>query len=170
MAPLDTLGIDSPVDETGQLIATILSFALAAAAVAYAAVLWRRERIWWPAVLLVGGTLAFNDLNLTPIARSIAPYPRNALDFERPLAIEFAHAMQMEIRLSASDLMLGSVPFRDVAAVVSAGGGVAKLDVGDAAVFGGRGQAAITIERADRAATARSVRRLGVFVMFTAPV
>lgn len=95
---------------------------------------------------VVGGTLAFNDLNLTPIARSIAPYPRNALDFERPLAIDFADAMQMEIRLSASDLMLGSVPFRDVAAVVSAGGGIAKLDVGDAVVFGGRGQAAITID------------------------
>ncbi|TFF19892.1 hypothetical protein E3C22_19735 [Jiella endophytica] len=95
---------------------------------------------------VVGGTLAFNDLNLTPIARSIAPYPRNALDFERPLAIDFAKAMQMEIRLSASELMLGSVPFQDVAAVVSVGGGIAKLDVGDAAMFGGRGQAAITVD------------------------
>ena len=114
-------------------------------------------------VPVVGGTLAFNDLNLTPIARSIAPYPRNALDFERPLAIEFAHAMQMEIRLSASDLMLGSVPFRDVAAVVSAGGGVAKLDVGDAAVFGGRGQAAITIDgRTERPSVAGWISASGL--------
>nr|WP_245396592.1 AsmA-like C-terminal region-containing protein [Jiella sonneratiae] len=52
----------------------------------------------------------------------------------------------MEIRLSASDLVLGTIPFRDVAAVISAGGGVAKLDVGDATFFGGRGQAALTVD------------------------
>nr|WP_280890350.1 AsmA-like C-terminal region-containing protein [Jiella mangrovi] len=95
---------------------------------------------------VIGGTLAFNDLNLTPIARSIAPYPRNALDFERPLGVDFATAIQMEIRLSASELTLGTVPFQDVAAVISAANGVAKLDVGDATLFGGRAQAAITVD------------------------
>ncbi|MCE7027084.1 AsmA family protein [Jiella avicenniae] len=97
-------------------------------------------------VPVIGGTLAFPELNLTPIARSIAPFPRNPLDFERPLGIDFADALQMEIRLSATELALGTIPFEDVAAVISVGGGTAKLDVGDATLFGGRGQAAIIVD------------------------
>ncbi|MBO0661570.1 AsmA family protein [Jiella flava] len=95
---------------------------------------------------VVGGTLAFDSLNITPVARSIAPFPRNAFDFERPLDVDFAKAMRMEIRLSASDLQLGTVPFKDVAAVISADGGIAKLEVGDATIFGGRGQATLTVD------------------------
>ncbi|NDW03602.1 AsmA family protein [Jiella pacifica] len=95
---------------------------------------------------VIGGTLAFQELNLTPIVRSIAPYPRSPLDFERPLEVDFADALQMEIRLSATELALGTIPFEDVAAVVSVGDGTAKLDVGDATLFGGRGQAAIAID------------------------
>lgn len=95
---------------------------------------------------VIGGTLAFQDLNLTPIARSIAPYPRNPFDFERPLGVDFAAALDMEIRLSATELTLGRIPFQDVAAVVSIGGGMAKLDVGDATLFGGRGQASISVD------------------------
>ncbi|WAP67897.1 AsmA family protein [Jiella pelagia] len=95
---------------------------------------------------VIGGTLAFNDLNLTPIARSIAPYPRNPFDFERPLGVDFADLLEMEIRLSATELTLGTIPLQDVAAVISIGGGMAKLDIGDATLFGGRGQAAVAVD------------------------
>ncbi|MCK9248556.1 MAG: hypothetical protein M0P31_06205 [Solirubrobacteraceae bacterium] len=57
MAPVETLGVDSPVSETGQLISTVLTFGLAAAAIVWVILLWRRERIVWPFFVLVGGTL-----------------------------------------------------------------------------------------------------------------
>lgn len=57
MAPVDTLGIDTPVNETGQIISTVLTFSLALATIAYVVVLWRRERIVWPMFVVAAGTL-----------------------------------------------------------------------------------------------------------------
>jgi hypothetical protein len=50
-----TFGIDQPVSEVGQLISTVLTFGLAAAALLYCVVLWRREGIVWQFFLLVSG-------------------------------------------------------------------------------------------------------------------
>lgn len=58
MAPVDTQGIDMPVNATGQLIATSLTFALATLAVVWVIALCRRERIIWPVYVLISGTLA----------------------------------------------------------------------------------------------------------------
>lgn len=59
MAPVTSDGVDRHVNELGQLTSTIATGALALAALVYVIVLWRRERIVWPAFMLVGGTLAF---------------------------------------------------------------------------------------------------------------
>ncbi|MDO3401762.1 hypothetical protein O6072_06550 [Mycolicibacterium neoaurum] len=50
-------GADAPIWPTGQLVATLLTFALAAIALVWVALLCRRERIHWPALVLIGGTL-----------------------------------------------------------------------------------------------------------------
>lgn len=56
MAPVDTFGIDAPVDPTAQLIATIVTAIIAVTMVGATLVLCRRERIWWPLLALVSGT------------------------------------------------------------------------------------------------------------------
>ncbi len=57
MAPFVTDGIDTPVSVIGQWIATLLTFGLAAAVVAWVVVICRRERIFWPWFVLLSGTL-----------------------------------------------------------------------------------------------------------------
>lgn len=57
MAPVETVGVDKPVSELGQFVATGLTFLLAAAAVGYVVTLCRRERITWPLFLLISGGL-----------------------------------------------------------------------------------------------------------------
>lgn len=58
MAPVITEGIDSAVWPTGQLIATVLTFALAILVLIWVATICRRERIIWPVLVLISGTLA----------------------------------------------------------------------------------------------------------------
>ncbi|WP_199223921.1 hypothetical protein [Paraconexibacter algicola] len=57
MAPVVSPALDSAVDETGQLISVVLTFALAAVAAVYVARVVRQERAPWPLVLLAAGTL-----------------------------------------------------------------------------------------------------------------
>ena len=95
---------------------------------------------------VVAGTLAFEQLDLDPFGRSIAPLPKDPIDMERPLDMSFADAVNLDIRLSAGKASLGQIPLSDVAAVVTLGDGTAKIDVGDAAVFGGRGQAVLNLD------------------------
>jgi hypothetical protein len=57
MRHLEELGVDSPVDEAGQIVSVVLTFGLAIAAIVWVFLLWRRERIVWPVFVLIGGTL-----------------------------------------------------------------------------------------------------------------
>ncbi|CPS43950.1 Uncharacterised protein [Mycobacteroides abscessus subsp. abscessus] len=57
MAPVVTDGIDQPVSEIGQWIATALTFGLALCVLAWVTTLCRRERIVWPFFVLISGTL-----------------------------------------------------------------------------------------------------------------
>ncbi|MGW0037013.1 hypothetical protein [Gordonia sp. NPDC003376] len=57
MAPVTSGWIDTPVNETGQWIATGLTYALAVAAIVYVMRICLRERIVWPALVLVSGGL-----------------------------------------------------------------------------------------------------------------
>lgn len=57
MAPVTTVGIDTPVWPTGQLLATALTFGLAILVLIWVARLCRREKIVWPLFVLTSGTL-----------------------------------------------------------------------------------------------------------------
>lgn len=57
MAPVETLGLDAPVDALGQWIATGMTFGLAAFAITWVLTICVRERITWPLFILVSGTL-----------------------------------------------------------------------------------------------------------------
>lgn len=57
MAPVTTDGIDTPVSEVGQWIATALTFGLAAFVVVWLIAICRRDRIVWPFFVAISGTL-----------------------------------------------------------------------------------------------------------------
>ncbi|MEX6505306.1 AsmA-like C-terminal region-containing protein [Jiella sp. M17.18] len=104
------------------------------------------EATFEPSRPQIGGTLAFAQLDLTPLGRSIAPLPNDPFDMERPIDVGFAKSVDLDLRVSANEATLGRVPLHDVAAVVTLGDGITKIDVGDASVFGGRGQATLMID------------------------
>ncbi|QZT59882.1 hypothetical protein JN084_08650 [Mycolicibacterium austroafricanum] len=58
MAPVVTDGIDAPVSEVGQWVATALTWGLAAVVFVWVVSLARRERTIWPLCVMVSGTLA----------------------------------------------------------------------------------------------------------------
>lgn len=58
MAPVVTEGIDSPVSEIGQWVATALTWGLAAVVAVWVITVARRERSIWPLCVAVSGTLA----------------------------------------------------------------------------------------------------------------
>lgn len=57
MAPIESHGVDSPVPEVGQLIASVLSCLLAVTVIVWVGVICRRERIVWPVYVLCAGML-----------------------------------------------------------------------------------------------------------------
>lgn len=57
MAPVPSPSVDSAVDGTGQIIATSATFAAALVAVVLIGRMCLRERIVWPLLVLVGGTM-----------------------------------------------------------------------------------------------------------------
>jgi hypothetical protein len=57
MAPVTSPALDNAVNETGQLISTILTFGLAAVVVLLVVRLCRRDHVVWPLFVLVAGTL-----------------------------------------------------------------------------------------------------------------
>lgn len=57
MAPVETHGVDSPVNEIGQLVSTVLTLGLALSVVVWVITMWRREGIVWPIFVAISGTL-----------------------------------------------------------------------------------------------------------------
>lgn len=57
MAPVDSIGIDAPVDPTAQLIGTVITAVIAVSMLGATLTLCRRERIWWPVLALVSGSM-----------------------------------------------------------------------------------------------------------------
>jgi hypothetical protein len=57
MAPVVSDGIDTPVSELGQWVATVLTFGLAFTVLIWLLVMCRRERILWPMFVALSGTL-----------------------------------------------------------------------------------------------------------------
>lgn len=86
------------------------------------------------------GTLAFPELDLDRFAAGIAPLPRQALDYQRPMTVSFIEDFDLDLRVSADDAGLGTMPLRRLAASVMVSGARATLDIGDSELFGGRAQ------------------------------
>ncbi|SJZ97707.1 Uncharacterized protein involved in outer membrane biogenesis [Consotaella salsifontis] len=103
---------------------------------------------------LVSGTLAFEHFTLNSLQRAIIPLPTSPVDFERPITLDFVRRVDLDLRLSASSADLGSIPLNDFAAAIKMKDGVAILDIGDASLLGGRGQASVMINATQHAPTA----------------
>jgi hypothetical protein len=59
MAPVESHGIDHAVGDTEQLLATVLTSVIAAVSIIAVLALCRRQRIYWPLLVLVSGTATF---------------------------------------------------------------------------------------------------------------
>ena len=85
----------------------------------------------------LSGTLAYPSFDFGPIARAVVPPPTGPFNLRRPIDVAFSEAIDLNIRLSAGEALIGSLPLQDVAAVIGVSDGKATLDVGDASLFGG---------------------------------
>ncbi|WP_427025659.1 AsmA family protein [Aureimonas ureilytica] len=94
----------------------------------------------------LSGTLAFEALDLSRFSRAIAPAPKTALDFQRPIHTDFLRKIDLDLRLSAKEADLGRTTARDVAATIKSTGGVGTIDIGDMTVLGGRGDLRVTVD------------------------
>jgi hypothetical protein len=56
MIPVTSNGIDAPVSPTAQLIATVITVLVAVVSLSLVLLLCRKERIWWPLIVVAGGT------------------------------------------------------------------------------------------------------------------
>lgn len=119
----------------------------------------------------LGGTLAFDRLDLTGFAEAVAPLPRDALALQRPIPVDFIDRLDLDLRLSASRGAIGTVPMGELAATLNFQDGVATLDIGDATVLDGSGQARISVDSRAPVPTARgfaSVRGIDTSGLFQA--
>jgi uncharacterized protein involved in outer membrane biogenesis len=152
MPDLGAMAIDATLESTGQKLklddatVTIVGYSGRGA----------MEMLMAPgAVPAVSGTLAFDRLDLTGFAQALAPLPRNVLDFQQRISTGYFDKLDLDLRISAGEGAIGSVPITDLAATVKFKDGVAMFDVGDASMLGGQGQARIAIDSRVRSPTAK---------------
>ena len=103
----------------------------------------------------ISGTLAFDRLDLTAFSQAVAPLPRDALDFQRRISTRFLDKLDLDLRISAGQGAIGTVPITDLAATVKFKDGVAMVDIGDATMLGGQGQARISVDSRVRSPAAK---------------
>lgn len=84
------------------------------------------------------GTLAFETLDLTPVAEAIVPMPTGPFGLARPIEAKFAQSADIALRVSAGQAKFGRLDFSDVAAVIAVADGDVSLELGDASLYGGR--------------------------------
>ncbi|MBB4002813.1 AsmA-like C-terminal region-containing protein [Aurantimonas endophytica] len=94
----------------------------------------------------VGGTLAFENLDLSPLVGAVAPLPDDPFDLARKIDVGFTREVGLDLRVSAERATLGNVAAEDVAAALLVADGKATIDIGDAMLLGGRGQANVVFE------------------------
>lgn len=109
---------------------------------------------------LIGGTLAFTRLDVNGFAEAIAPFPNDPFDLARPFSVDFAKRLDLDLRVSAANAGIGGVPVNDLAATVKVKDGIAMLDVGDAALLSGHGQARLAVDFSKSEPVARGTATL----------
>jgi AsmA protein len=93
----------------------------------------------------LSGTIAFEQLDLASFlaAFSIGTNPATTQS-----SVRFLDQIDLDLRLSASSANAGPLPLSEVGAAVRIKSGKADFDLGDAALYGGRAQANLTLSEA----------------------
>lgn len=93
----------------------------------------------------LSGTIAFEQLDLASFlsAFAIGTNPTTTQS-----GVRFLDQLNLDLRLSASSANAGPLPLTEVAAAVRIKSGKADFDLGDAALYGGRAQANLTLAEA----------------------
>jgi AsmA protein len=93
----------------------------------------------------LSGTIAFEQLDLASFlsAFSIGTNPATTQS-----GVRFFDQLDLDLRLSASSANAGPLPLTEVGAAVRIKNGKADFDLGDAALYGGRAQANLTLSEA----------------------
>lgn len=93
----------------------------------------------------LGGTLAFDKVDLAAMIAAYSPTPREGGTFAPPPPLTM-DGLDLDLRFSAGEAFLNALVLTDFAAGVRAAGGQASLDIGDGAVLGGSvsGQISVT--------------------------
>ncbi len=94
----------------------------------------------------ISGTLAFNALDLGTLLKTLAPEPDAPT---QAAAAPWAHDLNFDLRLSATQATAGSVSMTDVAATAQVRDGLVSLDISDATAFGGMLQLGIRLDNVE---------------------
>ena len=97
------------------------------------------------AIPALSGTLAFDQLDLGSF---LAAFSIGANPATTRSGLNFLNQIDLDLRLSAKTANAGVIPLSEVAAAVRLKEGKADFDLGDAAVYGGRLQANLSISEA----------------------
>jgi AsmA protein len=109
----------------------------------------------WHEQLRVHGTLAFDKLDLTPYlvaARAALAEARP----EAPASLPVLRVLEVDLRLSAGSVVLGTLEPEQAAATVSINNGVGTITVGQMIVAGGQAGAVIEISQGAGGVTGRA--------------
>ncbi len=85
----------------------------------------------------IGGTLAFDRLDLNTLFSSLAPMPGTTAGIARAVDTDFLEWLRLDLRLSAQQANLGPVLLTDLAAGIMVRDGRASFDIGDSTYAGG---------------------------------
>lgn len=85
----------------------------------------------------IGGTLAFDRLDLNTLFLTLSPIPSAAGGIARTVDTDFFEWLRLDLRLSARQANLGPVVLTDLAAGIMVRDGRASFDIGDSAYAGG---------------------------------
>jgi AsmA protein len=95
----------------------------------------------------VSGTLAFGSLDLGSLVSALTPAASSPGTEPVAFPREFADAVSLDLRVSASSATFGKIALSDVAATARVSEEGAAFDISDAAAFGGGIQAGIRFRR-----------------------
>lgn len=86
---------------------------------------------------LIGGTLAFNTLDIGSFLQAFTPLPKAGTDIASTIDTRFLREIGLDLRLSAQSASFGRVALSNLAAAARVEQGRANFDVGDATAYGG---------------------------------
>ncbi|MBX3584173.1 MAG: AsmA family protein [Rhizobiaceae bacterium] len=94
----------------------------------------------------VSGTMAFDTLDLGAFLAGFTPFDPLAGDGPGRIDTDFASQLNLDLRLSAAQAVLGNVALTDLAATARVEDDLAAFDISDATVFGGDIQAGLRFD------------------------